>query len=307
MGKNLKYLADDLVMSPYCERRQINLSHSDAAPLREMDIFLASICNIRQKCEVKRHDPNFHILIFSLEGHGRLFTAQFPRKGEVIERGHVVVLPAHNSHHYKMTGQNWKAIWFYLADTDAWRQLRDAKPNIRISLTCDELKSAMEGFWAESLRKEARARLAARHYAEVVVLNLERELDMEESPSNREMRQRLYKLWDTVSANLGRNWTVAELANEACISPQHLYRVSHRLCGHKPMEMVTLLRMRQAKELLINTNNLVKEIARLLSYSDAFSFSAAFKKYAGCSPSEFRKQNQREYIEKEKRKKDSKK
>ena len=74
-----------------------------------------------------------------------------------------------------------------------------------------------------------------------------RELDMEESSSNKEMRQRLYKLWDSVSANLGYQWTVAELAEEVSISPQHLYRVSMRLCGHKPMEMVTLLRMRQAE------------------------------------------------------------
>ena len=138
------------------------------------------------------------------------------------------------------------------------------------------------------MRNETRARLAARHYAELIVLNFERELDMEESPNNKEMRQRLYKLWDTVSANLGHSWTVAELADEIGISPQHLYKVSSRFCGHKPMEMVTRLRMQQAQEFLLNTDYMIKSIARLLGYSDSFSFSAAFKKYAGCSPKKFR-------------------
>lgn len=295
MGKSRKYLADHIVLSRDCDRRQLNLTQPDAAPLRERDIILASTLDIRQRCEVDRRDPTVHVLIFTLDGRARLFTEEFPRKGRSVQPGQIVVLPAHCPHYYRMEGSHWKAIWFYLADSDTWRQLRDAKPHVRTAITYNEIKMAMEGFWAESLRNETRARLAAKHYAEVIVLNLERELDMEESSSNKEMRQRLYKLWDSVSANLGHQWTVAELAEEVSVSPQHLYRVSMRLCGHKPMEMVTLLRMRQAEELLIHTNYMVKAISRLLGYSDAFSFSAAFKKHAGCSPREFRNHNHAEH------------
>jgi AraC-like DNA-binding protein len=57
------------------------------------------------------------------------------------------------------------------------------------------------------------------------------------------------------------------------------------------MEMVTQMRMHQAQELLTNTDNLVKSIAYLLGYSDSFSFSAAFKRYTGYSPREFRKRS----------------
>lgn len=300
MSKSLKYLADDLVISPGCNRRQLNLSQPDAASFREWDIILASMCDLNKKCEVSRLDPSVHVLIFSLEGYAKLFTDNTPRKGQRIEPGQVVILPAHHPHYYELDGPNWKAIWFYLADTDVWRHLRDSRPHVRVSLTGDELRIAMEGFWLESLRNETRARLAAHHYAELVLLNLERELDMEESPSNKEMRQRLYKLWDSVSANLGDNWTVAKLADEMNISPQHLYRVSLRLCGHKPMEVVTMLRMKQAQEFLISTNYMIKAIARLLGYANAFSFSVAFKKYAGCCPRDFRRKNQKRHKEPEK-------
>jgi AraC-like DNA-binding protein len=292
--QSLKYLADNLVIAPDSDRKLLNLSQPEATPLRQSDIILASTCDIRKKFSAERQNPTVHILIFSLQGKAKLFTEDTYRKGAAIEPGQIVILPAHYAHYYVMEGSEWKAIWFYLADTDTWHQVRDSKPHIRQSITMPELVNAMEGFWAESLRNETRARLAARHYAEIIVLNIERELDMEESPGNREMRQQLYKLWDIVGANLGRNWTVAELADEVGISPQHLYRVSMHLCGHKPMEMVTLLRMRNAQELLINTNYKVKVIAGLVGYGDAFSFSAAFKKHTGKSPRQFQKENRKE-------------
>jgi AraC-like DNA-binding protein len=292
--QSLKYLADNLVIAPDSDRKLLNLSQPEATPLRQCDIILASTCDIRKKFEADRKDPTVHILIFSLQGKARLFSEDTYRKGATIDPGQVVILPAHYAHYYVMDGPEWKAIWFYLADTDTWHQVRDSKPHIRQSITMPELVNAMEGFWSESLRNETRARLAARHYAELIVLNVERELDMEESSGNREMRQQLYKLWDIVGGNLGREWTVAALAEEVGISPQHLYRVSLHLCGHKPMEMVTLLRMRNAQELLINTNYKVKVIAGLVGYGDAFSFSAAFKKHTGKSPRLFQKENRKE-------------
>ncbi len=289
MAKSLKYLADNLIVSPESDRRQLHLNHPDAAPIREREVVLASLCDLRGRCEVFRKDPAVHVLIFSVEGDSILYTAESPRRGKPIEPGQVAILPAHQWHRYEMVGSAWKAMWFYLANTYPWNHLHDSKPHVRLSLTCQELKAAVEGFLAETLRNENRARLAARHYAELIVLNLERELDMEEGPAHREMKQRLYKLWDTVSANLSHHWTVEEMAEEVGISPQHLYKVSARFSGHKPMEMVTRLRMQQAQEYLINTDFMIKSIARLLGYADSFSFSAAFKRHAGSSPKQFRK------------------
>lgn len=294
MVKSLKYLADNLIVSPESDRRQLHLNHPDAKPIRDREVVLASLCDLRGQCEVYRKDPAVHVLIFSVNGGGILYTADSPRKGKPIEPGQVVILPAHQWHRYEMVGPAWKTIFFYLADTFPWNHIRNSRPHIRLSLICQELTAAVEGFLAETLRNENRARLAARHYAELIVLNLDRELDMEESPTHREMKQRLYKLWDTVSANLSRHWTVEELAEEVGISPQHLYKVSARFSGHKPMEMVTRLRMQQAQEYLINTDYMVKSIAHLLGYADSFSFSAAFKRFAGCSPKQFRhKQTQK--------------
>lgn len=303
MGKNLKYLADNLIMSPNFNRRQLALSHPDAAALRERDVILSAMCSIKEICEVERKDPNVHILIFSIRGHARLYAANNPRRGTPIGSHQVVILPAHHPHRYKMTGEYWEAIWFYFADTDVWHQFRKHKPHVRNSVALKEIRTAFEGFLAESLRNETRSRIAAKHYVELLLLNLERELGMEESQHSKQMRQRIHGLWDTVSANLSHKWTVQELADKIEISPQHLYKVSMRFSGRKPMEMVTQMRMHQAQELLTNTDNLVKSIAYLLGYSDSFSFSAAFKRYTGYSPREFRKRSLQKAVRESKKQK----
>ena len=304
MGKSLLYYEDHLIVSPKSKRRQLHLNHPDAKCLKEKDILLAALCELKEKCEVFRKKPKIHVLIFSLEGSATLFISDSPKKGTPIEPGHVVILPAHHPHQYVMDGDHWKAIWFYLADTSHWRQIRDTKPQIRISLTHPELQAAMEGFLSESLRNENQARQAIRHYAELIILNLNRELDMEETPGHQEMKQRLYQLWDAVSTDLSHNWTVAEMAEQMDISPQHFYKVSARFSGYKPMEMVTRLRMQQAQEHLVGTNYMIKSIARLLGYSDSFSFSAAFNRQIGCSPKQFRENHYNQYAQKEKEEKE---
>jgi YesN/AraC family two-component response regulator len=45
----------------------------------------------------------------------------------------------------------------------------------------------------------------------------------------------------------------------------------------------------EAKNILLNTERTVKEIAISLGYGDAFYFSRLFKKYAGMSPANFKR------------------
>ncbi len=300
MAESLQYLIDSLSVSPKSERRQLHLSHPDAKVLKEKDIVMAALCVLREKCEISRNDPGDHALIFSLEGEATLYISDSPRKRIPIKPGHLVILPAHNRHKYVMEGKEWKVILFYLADTYSWRLIRDSKPHVRLALAQNELKAALEGFLSETLRNEKRSSQAIQHYSELILLNLDRELDMEESNSSQEMKHHLYQLWGSVSADLAHNWTVSEMAGKIGISSQHFYKVSARYCGYKPVEMVARLRMQQAQEYLIGTDYMVKSIARLVGYSDSFGFSAAFKRHTGCSPKQFREKYHQQCAQKHK-------
>lgn len=58
--------------------------------------------------------------------------------------------------------------------------------------------------------------------------------------------------------------------------------------GLSPKKFLTAYRMDKAKAMLAEGDGTVAEIARLVGYEDAFHFSRIFKKYEGCSPSDFR-------------------
>jgi len=54
------------------------------------------------------------------------------------------------------------------------------------------------------------------------------------------------------------------------------------------VKMLTDLRMKKAKELLMNPSLKIIDIADQLGYNDAYYFSHCFKKNVGIPPKEFR-------------------
>ena len=58
--------------------------------------------------------------------------------------------------------------------------------------------------------------------------------------------------------------------------------------GQSPQQYLLAFRMEKARSLLADASTSVKEVARLVGYRDAFSFSKAFHRFTGKSPSEYR-------------------
>jgi transcriptional regulator GlxA family with amidase domain len=104
---------------------------------------------------------------------------------------------------------------------------------------------------------------------------------------------RLWRLWDTVSARLDEPWTLDRLAKHAHLSAEHLRRLCQRQLGHSPMQHVAFLRMQRAAELLASTDDKVETIALAVGYQNPFGFSTTFKKWIGWRPSEYRQRTER--------------
>ncbi|MNJ01575.1 HTH-type transcriptional activator Btr [compost metagenome] len=58
--------------------------------------------------------------------------------------------------------------------------------------------------------------------------------------------------------------------------------------GQTIKEYITATRVEKAKELLADQERKLYEIALLVGIGDANYFTTFFKKYAGCTPSEYR-------------------
>jgi AraC-like DNA-binding protein len=83
---------------------------------------------------------------------------------------------------------------------------------------------------------------------------------------------------------------------EACgrfrISPSYLCRLFRRFSGHTPHAYLTTLKLNSAAYQLVTSAVSVKEVAALLNYADAYTFSRVFKRFFGVSPQRYREPTQ---------------
>lgn len=83
-------------------------------------------------------------------------------------------------------------------------------------------------------------------------------------------------------------WSVASLATEAGASRAWLARRFHQLVGKPPMEYLTEVRLSLAADLITQPGATVTSVSRKVGYATPYSFSAAFKRVRGMSPTDHR-------------------
>ncbi|MFE3791424.1 helix-turn-helix domain-containing protein [Streptomyces goshikiensis] len=88
--------------------------------------------------------------------------------------------------------------------------------------------------------------------------------------------------------NLGQELTIDDMARTAMFSKFHFTRVFRDVTGTSPGRFLSVLRLQEAKRLLIETKFSVADISSQVGYSSVGTFSSRFKACVGVSPSMFR-------------------
>ena len=107
--------------------------------------------------------------------------------------------------------------------------------------------------------------------------------------SNALPRHKLRAVVAHVANHLHRPIPVAELAALVCISPFHFSRQFRAATGLAPHQYVLQCRMRQAAQMLVETELTVCSVANEVGCVDQSHFTNVFRRNFGCTPSEFRK------------------
>ena len=95
-----------------------------------------------------------------------------------------------------------------------------------------------------------------------------------------------------IHGDVGRPWTVAELAAEAGLSRAALARRFGALIGRPPPAYLTWWRMTVAG-LLREGNAPLAALARRVGYGSEYAFAHAFKRVPGVAPGAYRTQERR--------------
>lgn len=107
--------------------------------------------------------------------------------------------------------------------------------------------------------------------------------------ASRSPKTDLAKVKAYMDEHFDRPLTIADLAQEARISPKYFVDLFKKTYGQSAMEYLTDLRINRAKRYLRESGHKLRDIALKVGYSDEFYFSRKFKKEVGVSPSDYAK------------------
>ena len=94
-----------------------------------------------------------------------------------------------------------------------------------------------------------------------------------------------------------RNLSLGDMAKYVFLSPGYFTHAFKEETGVSPIQYLLKIRVERACELLCETDDKMIDIALAVGFSHPQRFNESFKKYAGVSPTEFRRRNRRKHAE----------
>lgn len=141
------------------------------------------------------------------------------------------------------------------------------------------------GWLDEQLNELMRRLLSVRQETrrEALTLNAVR------ASTREELYRRLTRAKDYISACFDQPLTLREIANVACLSPNHLLRSFRQAFRQTPHQFLTSKRFEHARYLLTNSDLSVTDICFSVGFESFGSFSRMFRRHTGFSPVEYRR------------------
>ncbi|MBQ8345601.1 MAG: helix-turn-helix transcriptional regulator [Clostridia bacterium] len=202
----------------------------------------------------------------------------------VIEENEIAFFPANLRFHREVLHPITFHQIAFLTDTahPFYRSLHRGKLEISKEQTASLIRSM------ESLFRLPENRELAAHMAERVLI--EQYLCGAQQADRRQgLTEDVLTVMQYMNDHLHEKLDMDALADSVYLSHSGLLWKFHRQMGMTPSHYLTMIRLRYAKQLLLEGDLRINEIAARCGYANAYYFTNAFRKQYGTSPSQFRK------------------
>ena len=246
--------------------------------LAQHQIAHTGIMSAESGLEVIRADQSGSYFMACIDGEGEVLVNGGWKK---LKPGNACLLPPFVQNALRsVPGKPWSFVWVRYVESRDVVPIATSRSPVQGKFNDVSLKAAVEGLYAECQSSNIPSSLS--QWTELIHQYVLKFAQPEHSDD------RLWKLWTKIEQHLEYPWTLAELADAAFMSPEHLRRLCKKELGRSPIQHLTFLRMKHARHLLGTTDDKVEVIAHAVGYESPFTFSNTFKKWVGWRPSELR-------------------
>ncbi len=166
---------------------------------------------------------------------------------------------------------------------------------------CSKMITSLEGDPNEILEEEIKKAILIswecedrESFGNVLRCILTKTLDFKDSQSGLKYGNLIKKARDYIEEHFGHeDISLKFVADYVGLSPNHFSSIFSQEMGETFIEYLTNVRVNKAKDMLINTNKKLSDIAYSVGYSESHYFSAIFKKYCKITPREYRRKNKK--------------
>lgn len=239
---------------------------------------------------VERHNGyEYPQLFVSREGEGEIF---FEGRQVKITPDSIFYIPPNCPHEYHALTRSWYVDWICFDGTQALNILEEWQLNRFIYfLECgaEHMHELMDKafYTIKSDKKYGNYYASAQLYE--MLLEYRKLADDKFPYINKTGFDAVAKALRFMEDNFRKPLKLADIAQTAEMSEQHLCRLFKKSMQTSPVDYLNKLRISRAKELLSYSEKNVAEIAAETGFSDSSYFSVVFKRYEGISPAEYRK------------------
>lgn len=147
------------------------------------------------------------------------------------------------------------------------------------------LKEHFENLFAAAIQKGPFYRTVLSKEALSLILKV---IDLAENATSSSIHPRIRRVLEHIQRNMKEALDNKELASIAGLSLQRFHTIFKQETGIPPKEYVLREKLREARKLLSGSKYSVTDVAYELGFSSSQYFATVFKRFAGCSPGEFK-------------------
>ncbi|SEL94131.1 MULTISPECIES: AraC family transcriptional regulator [unclassified Butyrivibrio] len=231
------------------------------------------------------------ILHYVTSGKGML---QIMGKEYSIHEQQIFFIPAGISAYYIADSEDpWTYCWAHLGGSAMLElfnecELNEMQPVRDVKLREGETKSALQRLMDDLFENYEREYFSiAKTYELMDFLHSSYARSEEETNESLQL-QYVRTVIKFIQLKFSEPIHVEDIAMTCGLNRSYLSRLFHEATGSTIKDFLSTYRVNMAKNMLKKTDNTIQFVAFAVGYSDIFTFSKAFKRITGMSPSEYR-------------------